>query len=190
MLTAIAALFAAEGRPGGDEVAATVRDLVPSITKLPTPRGYDIETHVKTALSLRPHACAAKVSAVLPLIDWHHSGYEDGRIRPEIALHMLTAELIGPTGMIPCAQLRMGLFMQSPHVDYVTRRHLAEETFIMLGGTGYWSTHGGRLSPAGAGDIIFHPSMTPHATVTKAEPLIAAWRWSGDISWGGYELTG
>ena len=59
--------------------------------------------------------------------------------------------------MLPHATVRVGLFMQSVGLDYVTRTHPAEETFIMLGGSGYWTCDGSAPTLAHAGAIIHHP---------------------------------
>ncbi len=103
---------------------------------------------------------------------------------------MATAELIGPDGLFYHPSVRVGLFMQSAGLDYVMRRHVAEETFIMLGGSDYWSCDGSAPVRAETGAMLHHPSNAPHGSRTDDEPLIAAWRWTGDIGWDGYELIG
>lgn len=69
-------------------------------------------------------------------------------------------------------------------------RNAAEETFIMLGGSGYWQTEDTQPDLCKTGDIIHYPSYIPHVSVTKDEPFIAAWRWTGDIGYDQYTLTG
>jgi dimethlysulfoniopropionate lyase len=189
-LRALEAVFAAEGRPGGDEAARALGEVLMTRFGLPPPNPLDIVGDVTEALRSGNHPAVPATLAAWPLIDWHHSGLADGRIRPEIALSMATAELIGPNGMIFHPSVRVGLFMQVAGVDYVTRTHAAEETFVMLGGAGDWTCNGSLPLRQTAGAYIHHPSGAPHASITRDDPLIAAWRWTGDIAYDGYSLDG
>ncbi len=190
LLAGLADLYGAEGRPGGDEAATALRDVMSRPFTLPPPQVLDISGICADALKIRPHPLAATALAALPLLRWRHSGLESGMIRRDIALNLAGAELIGPDGMLHHATVRVGLFMQTARLDYVTRTHPAEETFIMLGGSGYWTCCDSAPTLAQAGAIIHHPSGAPHASVTREEPLIAAWRWTGDIRLEGYEMVG
>ncbi len=189
-LAALAPLFAAESRPGGDAAARALREIAATDPPLPA-------THPDVDLTLLDQLNEVPISSILaPMLpqlthlNWHYSGLSDGRIREDIARHMLTVEMIGPTGMIPHKELRIGLFFQSKALDYVTREHAAEETFHMLAGQAFWSCGDGPLESHSVGDAIHHPSMAPHKSVTDKSPLLAAWRWTGDIAYEGYALTG
>lgn len=190
LIRALKTIFADEGRAGGDEAAAALSDVLADPQTLPPANRVDVVDHAAMALKASDHAAAPAVLSALPLIDWHYSGLADGRIRPEIALLMATSELIGPNGMLFHPSVRVGLFMQAPNLNYVTRIHLAEETFVMLGGNGYWTCNGSEPERKEAGAYIFHPSNAPHTSITRDEPLIAAWRWTGDIAYEGYSLQG
>ena len=190
LLRLLSTLFADEPREGAHQAVAAVDEILShsfDVAPCNSPANADI---CREALGIRPHPDAPTIVAALPFVNWHNFGLEDGRIRPEIAREMLTAEILGPTGMVFHPNVRIGLFMQSANVDYVTRIHAAEETFVMLSGTGYWAQNGEEPVQRRAGDIIHHPSNMSHSTVTKNEPLIAAWRWGGDISIDEYFLKG
>ncbi len=190
LLSGLADLFAVENRPGGDAAASALRDLISRPFSLPPAQALDNTGSCADALNIRPHPIAATVLAALPLICWRHFGLENGRVPRDIALRMATSELIGPDGMLPHDTVRVGLFMQTAGLDYIPHSHPAEETFIMLGGSGYWTCNDSAPILSAAGAIIHHPSGAPHATVTREEPLIAAWRWTGDICLVGYRLHG
>ena len=190
VLADLADLFDAENRIGGHETAQELRAICGKVHTPLLPAHQVLTDTIKTALSINPHPIASKIVKVMPLIDWHNSGMVDGRIRPEISKHMVTAEMVGPDGMIYSEHLRVGLFVQSANLNYVTRKHAAEETFIMLGGSAYWQVEGEQPELCKTGDMIYHPSNTPHISVTKEEPFIAAWRWTGDIRFDQYTLTG
>lgn len=190
LIAALAETFAAEDCPGGDEAAEAL------LSCLATADGYDVPGHdpipglAEATLSHAPGPLADTVRAALPHIHWRFSGLEDGRIRPEIARSMMTCEIIGPTGMIFHATVRVGLFAQSAGLDYVNRCHAAEETFVMIGGEGDWSTGDGPAETRVAPAVIHHPSNVPHRSVTRGHPLLAAWRWTGDIGFEKYKLLG
>lgn len=190
MLSGMADLFEGEQRAGGHDVALEMRAICSkSHTSLPPPH-HVLKSDVDAALTADPLPIAETIKHALPLISWHYSGLNDGRIREDIARKMATCELVGPDGMIFHPKIRAGLFMQSAGVDYVTRQHAAVEVFVMLGGSGYWKVYDEPAQKRQAGDIIYHPSMAPHVSVTKEAPLIAAWFWTGDIAYEKYELTG
>lgn len=190
VLADLADLFDGENRIGGHETAQELRAICAKVHTPLLPAHQVLTETIKTALSINPQPISAKITKVMPLIDWHSSGMVDDRIKPEVSNHMATAELVGPDGMIYSEHLRVGLFVQSANLNYVSRKHAAEETFIMLGGSAYWQVEGEPAELCKPGDMIFHPSNISHATVTKDEPFIAAWRWTGNIGYDQYTLTG
>lgn len=190
VLADLADLFDAENRIGGHETAQELRAICNKVHTPLLPAHQLLTDTIKTALSINPLPISAKIAKVMPLIDWHHPGLDDGRIKPELANNMAAAELVGPDGMIYCEHLRVGLFVQAANLKYVTRTHPAEETFIILGGSAYWQVEGEKPELGKSGDMIFHPSNTPHASVTTDEPFISAWRWTGDIRFDQYTLIG
>jgi mannose-6-phosphate isomerase-like protein (cupin superfamily) len=190
VLADLADLFDAESRIGGHEAAQELRAICSKVHTPLLPAHQVLTETIEQAITIDPLPIAAKIAKVMPLIDWHSSGMVDGRIRPEISEHLATAELVGPDGMIYSEHVRVGLFVQSPNLNYVTRKHAAEETFIILGGSAYWQVDGEEPVLGKSGDMIFHPSNTPHATITKDEPFISAWRWTGDVAYDQYTLTG
>ena len=79
--------------------------------------------------------------------------------------------------------------MQSAGVAYTFRSHAAEETFFTIGGHAGWVQGDGPETRIGSGHLVFHASGTKHATMTYNAPIIALWRWSGDISWDSYRMA-
>lgn len=189
-LSALAPLFEAESRPGGDAAATALHEIAAQNPALED-WAPDVDLTLLDQLSHVP--VSPVLTPMLPYLaklSWHYSGLSDGRIREDIARRMLTVELIGPTGMIAYDTLRIGLFFQSRALDYVTREHAAEETFHMLAGQAFWSQGDGPLESRSVGDRIHHPSMAPHKSVTDKSSLLAAWRWTGNIAYEDYALTG
>lgn len=189
ILADLADMFDAENRIGGHEAAQELRAICSKSHTPLLPAHQVLNDTIELALSLNPLPIAKKIHKIMPLIDWHYSGVDAGATQSQLKKHIATAELIGPDGMIFNDKLRIGLFAQSANINYVTQDHAAEENFIMLGGSGYWQTDA-EPTLKKSGDVIHNPSMTPHVSVTKNEPFIAAWRWSGDIRFEKITLTG
>ncbi|MEM6550443.1 MAG: dimethylsulfonioproprionate lyase family protein [Pseudomonadota bacterium] len=191
LLATLAAVFAAEGRPGGT-AAAEALTRAGSKPYLPLDERTHLGGELARALA-HPGALPAAgiVAAAGDLIRWHYSGLSDGRIRPEIARHMQTAYLLGPeASAVWDSTVRVGLFLQSAGLDYPARCHSAEETFFILSGTAQWQVGEDPPCSCPPGSYVHHPSYVPHATVTRAEPVLAAWRWTGDIRFENYQLKG
>ncbi|MEM7506360.1 MAG: dimethylsulfonioproprionate lyase family protein [Pseudomonadota bacterium] len=184
----LAELFAAEGRPGGVEVADALRDRRLKAHQKPgTSTSLDAEI-VDLLSTTEALPAAGSALAVMTALPWHYSGYHDGRIRAEVALSMATCEILGPTGLIHCDSCKVGLFAQAARHDYPARNHAAEETFIMIAGRAEWQCDPGNWMEQGPGAILHHPSMAPHRSRTAESGLVAAWRWTGDIGTGSYAL--
>ena len=190
LFTELATLFDAEGRPGGDIAARALRQ---HAQDAPAKAGTQTSlSEVVTGLLSCSRAVPAARAALTLMgqMPWQYSGLRDGRIRPEVALDMVTCELLGPTGMVTAEGVRVGLFVQRPGKVYPSRHHAAEETFVMLSGSAEWQAGDGEWWQAGPGDQIHHPSMISHRSNAGPDGFIAAWRWTGDIAFERYTLTG
>ena len=187
LMNALVALYEQEDYPGGREAVAALRSV--SVGDLALPPHNPMPDRLAHAWADDPIADIAPFTAANHLLNWQFSGMKDGQIREDIARNLMSCQIIGPDGMIHHPTVKVGLFFQSAGVDYVTRTHPAEETFIMLSGEGIWTCEN-VTQTAHAGAIIHHPSNAPHNSVTRARPLIAAWRWTGDIDFANYTLIG
>ena len=186
----LARLYGAEGRHGGDEAATALRSALSSFPcVVPEPYNY-LPGVAEAALALDPHPDAAIVASALPSIRWFHVVDSLQSIGTDMGNRMLVSELLGPNGMVFHEKVRVGLFVQCPNLDYVTRSHNAEETYVILGGEGYWSKGIDGSVLKKAGDTVYHPSGIPHSSRTTDMPTIAAWRWSGDIRYDTYACAG
>lgn len=187
LMTALAGLYAGEGRAGGDAAAAAL--LAARGHDLPAPQPVPNPGALKLALDQSGHPLAALMRDAAPLLCWVPSEL-DGRIRAEIASRVMQCELVGPDGMVFDERVRVGLWVMEPNLTYPERAHAAEETFHILSGHALWSADESAFARRGEGATIHHPSMVPHANSTRDLPMMAAWRWSGDIGFADYRLKG
>ena len=90
------------------------------------------------------------------------------------------AEIVGEQGLIVSENIRIGLFLQKPYVNYPLHAHESEELYFILSGTASWEIDDKKFSVI-LGSIIKHKSYQYHATFTKEETLFALWIWTGKI---------
>ena len=99
-------------------------------------------------------------------------------------------ELLGPGGLVKSDAVRLGLYGMQPHAEYGVRTHPAEETFIMLAGQAFWKRGTAPYMLAVPGERSHHPSMLPHASMTKEHAFLSVFAWHGDISTTNYVYEG
>ena len=179
----LAGLYASEGRAGGRETAAALIEAARNPQPLPVNPAPQLALD---ALAINPHPGREVIEAALPHLTWTDASGAMAGLKPDWAAGMLMNELLGPTGQFHHPSVRAGLFVQAADFHYGLRTHPAEETYILLGGSSFWATGNDTPTPRHTGEIIHHPVMIPHQTLTRDAPFIAVWRWSGDIAYEGY----
>jgi quercetin dioxygenase-like cupin family protein len=149
------------------------------------------EKHLKTsghpvARQLRRLGATAAgndvLAAFLPHLDalpWRYS-YEPRPDAPDIGERMAWAELVGPVAPFQSQKVCVGLTAIGPDLLYPAHYHPAVETYLVLSGTARWTANGitREHSP---GALILHPSNVVHAMRAGAEPLLAAYAWTGEV---------
>jgi hypothetical protein len=93
---------------------------------------------------------------------------------------MYNAQILGPAGIVFDDTVSAGIYFQYPHLDYTDLSHAAEETYFTLAGQATWRLEG-HASDHPIGRYIFRKPNALHATLTGETPLLAQWRWYGDI---------
>ena len=88
-------------------------------------------------------------------------------------------ELMGLRGPIPSETIACGLLMLGPDIVYPAHAHEAEELYLPISGTAWWTRGHEAAVARPAGTPIHHPSWIPHAMRTGAEPLLALYVWRG-----------
>lgn len=185
LLGAIADVFGAEPRPAASASAAAL--LAASAGALAAPRpGCAFDPAIRALLATSPHPAAAAILGAQARIPWGTNPVAD-RVDAGFASLCAVATLMGPEGPIVSPDYRVGLFYQRPDCYYALHAHAADETYAILAGAALW-TAGKDMRPRAAGDVVHHPSQTPHAFRTGREGLLALWRWSGDISVSSYVM--
>lgn len=132
---------------------------------------------------------ACQLITQLPFI-WTPPTTSSDPLYIEHSLPKVHVELIGPDGLVPSDEFRIGLYGMRPRAEYGIRTHPAEEVFIMLAGEVDWIRGDAPYAPHGPGTRSYHPSMLPHANRTRDEAFMSIYVWRGDVSTVGYKYKG
>ena len=183
LLTALAAIYRDEGR---DEAVRTAQALLttpaPEVIGRREACAFDIM--IRDVLSTSDMAAAGALLAVQEVIPWGTNPVA-GQMTEDAAAICAVAELMGPDGPIPAPDLRLGLLFQRPESYYPLHNHDADETYVILAGEALW-TAGEDVRLRGAGEMIHHPGLMPHAFRAGPKGFVALYRWSGDINAASY----
>lgn len=189
LLRALTAVYADEGRAGGDALAALLAEAAERIEPPAAWPRHSLDHEILAATEGADHPAAIAARAAHPLLRWLETTDHPLAIPERVSRNFAVCVLVGPDGLIPSQTQRAGLYMQARNVYYPLHAHEAEETYAMLAGSAQWTLEQDAPQMRSAGDLIHHPSNAAHATRTGATPILAAWRWSGDIAFHSYRMT-
>lgn len=188
-LTAIAELYAAEGRVAASRTAKALRQAIghPFGHPLgPPPQPCSLDAHIRACLATSTHPVAQAVLAAQASIPWGVNPVA-GRMTSDAAGMVAVSTLLDPDGPIRHPDFRLGLLYMRPGSYYPLHNHDADETYVLIAGSAFW-TAGEDRRWRHAGEAIHHPSRMPHAFRTEDSGFVALWRWSGDINAHSYSF--
>ena len=171
----------AEGDAIGRE-AALVLDLLADVTMSGDPiepSGHPVLRHLTAALVSSTDIATAlrPIAAAFP---WRYS-YAPRADAPDLGQDIAFAELVGPVAPFRSATVCLGLLLIGPHRLYPHHVHPAVEMYFVVSGTASWTA--GQVSRrVPPGSFILHPASMSHAMRTDAEPLLAVYTWTGEVS--------
>lgn len=183
LLGALAAIYDTEADPQGPHTARTLLVTPSPVAFDPQPPCF-LDAGIRSVLADSDHPAARAILQAQDLLPWGSNPVE-GNTEASIAAMISVATLMGPEGPIPAPDVRLGLVYMRPDCYYPLHIHDADETYVILAGQALW-TAGDDVRMRGAGDMVHHPSLMPHAFRTGPEGFVALWRWSGDINLHSY----
>ena len=84
------------------------------------------------------------------------------------------AVVAGPTGLERWVDVRVGISVMAPNIQYPDHRHPPEEVYVVLS-PGAWRQGEGPWFEPGVGGIVYNPPDILHAMKSGAAPLLAVW---------------
>jgi hypothetical protein len=191
LLLEMAQLFELEQQELGHEEAGETASVLREAAGKTEPilaKPYDYDHLVEKTLASAQHPCAVAARDSMPFIQWENTaGILDEYIPDAVSSAFAGNQLMGPGSLIDHPSLRAGLYFQCANSYYALHHHEAVETYIMIDGTGDW-TQGDVTTSYGVEGLIHHTSFMPHAFRTFDKPLMAIWRWSGNIDPSTYKM--
>lgn len=84
------------------------------------------------------------------------------------------AVVAGPTGLERRQDVRVGISVMAPNIQYPDHRHPPEEVYVVLS-PGAWRQGEAPWFEPGVGGIVYNPPDILHAMKSGAAPLLAVW---------------
>jgi hypothetical protein len=106
-----------------------------------------------------------------------------------IANRMAACEIIGPTGQIRHDTFHAGWLFQAAGLTYPSHSHAAKETSLPPSGPSDWQVDDDEWHQYISGDFIHYLTFHPHTTRIGTTPLLAVWRWAGNIDTASYDMV-
>lgn len=126
------------------------------------------------------------LKVIAPALHWAQSeSYTDDILGAGFKDNYAWAELIGPKGFFAGDDFLLGFLMLGPHRHYLDHYHPAPELYWPLTEPSDWKK--GDNQPFIArkqGEVIWHPTLVTHATITHEAPLLAVYCWTRHVKVG------
>ncbi len=90
--------------------------------------------------------------------------------------------LIGPDSIVPHPDLRVGIGLWGPNLNYPMHHHEAEELYHVLYGQPEFRTDTTDFTTHSIGDAIHHRPWMPHAQRFGDTPTVLLYAWTGQVS--------
>ncbi len=120
-----------------------------------------------------------------PALRWEQSAsYTDEILGKGFSDNYAWAELIGPSGFFPGSDYLIGVLLLGPHRHYLDHYHPAPELYWPLTEPSDWKKGEGPFVARKQGEVIWHPSLITHATITHEAPLLAVYCWTRNVKIG------
>jgi len=186
LLEKMAEMFDLEGTDEALQTSIALREAIgPGVPDPATP--YVLDKMVQDGLRSAVHPGAIAVRQAHPVLQWGATSILDDYAPSSVSRHFTAVSLMGPGQFIEHESLRAGLYMQTPNSYYPLHNHEATETYVILQGHAEW-TIGDVTENYGPNKIIHHTPYQPHAFQTFDAPLLAFWRWGGNIAVDTYRM--
>jgi Dimethlysulfonioproprionate lyase len=178
---------------GGEGVSETLfalrqQKLTPEEFRRPEPMHQAVCRHLRQTLVATARldsVIAQHLVELAPHLRWlQSSSYTDELLGEGFSQNYAWSEIIGPQGIFHGSDFLLGLLLLGPHRHYKDHYHPAPELYWPLTAPSDWKRGDGPFVTRLAGEVIWHPSMVVHATITHAEPLLAIWAWTKDVETG------
>lgn len=129
---------------------------------------------------------AEAIRVIAPALHWDQSpSYTDEILGAGFKDNYAWAELIGPKGFFAGSDYLLGFLLLGPHRHYLDHYHPAPELYWPLTAGSDWRKGDNQpFVTRQQGEVIWHPTLITHATITHEKPLLAVYCWTRDVKVG------
>ena len=157
------------GEPDGDTVAS----------RRPACRHLDQALDIARRAEAPLPALADAFAAIEPKFAWQRRSKVDHEAA-DFGDNHANAVIVGVGGLEDCEQVRIGVSLVAPHIDYPRHRHPPEEVYMVMS-PGKWMQNDETPQPRRSGDLIHNTPNAWHAMHSGDVPLLTLWcLWTGD----------
>jgi Dimethlysulfonioproprionate lyase len=174
----------ARGGEGVDETLERLgqQDLSDGAFRRVSPQTKPVVRHLNETISdcagLIPQL-AQGIAALAPALHWVQSdSYTDEILGAGFSENYAWCEIIGAGGFFRGSDFNLGFLLLGPDRHYLDHYHPAPELYWPLTRGSLWKKGDGAFVERRRGEVIWHPSMVVHATITRDRPLLAAFGWT------------
>ena len=162
--------------------------------RLPDPASKPVVKYLDATLSqLRTmdSEMADGFAVIAPGLHWDQSAsYTDEILGTGFKDNYAWAELIGPNGFFAGSDYLLGVLLLGPHRHYLDHYHPAPELYWPLTEPSDWKKGDNQpFVTRKQGEVIWHPSLVTHATITHEAPLLAVYCWTRHVHIGAKLLS-
>jgi hypothetical protein len=108
-----------------------------------------------------------------PRLDWYRRKGVEALGQAFLDGHA-NAVIIGPDGLERRSDVRIGVSLMAPHIQYVDHHHPPAELYLVLT-PGAWRQEQGPWGEPGVGGIVYNRPNVVHAMKSGEQPLFAIW---------------
>jgi hypothetical protein len=174
----------ARGGDGVDETLARLaeQDVSDAAFLAAKPASKPVDRYLaETLVAARvlDHRLADGLSVLAPHLQWLQSEtYSDAILGEGFSQNYAWCELIGACGFFAGSDFNLGFLLLGPNRHYLDHYHPAPELYWPLTAPSEWKKGDSGFVARQQGEVIWHPSMVVHATITRDSPLLAAFAWT------------
>jgi mannose-6-phosphate isomerase-like protein (cupin superfamily) len=146
-------------------------------TQLPARRFLE---HASVSVSASTQAVLRAFRAQSGRLSWEQTyTAADNVVGADMLAGYAFAEIVGERGSFLSDQVRCGVGVWGPHINYPAHRHEAEEIYVVLAGSARFQLGEKQVSVASVDDVVFVPSNEVHSLRTTDEALVVLYFWQG-----------
>jgi mannose-6-phosphate isomerase-like protein (cupin superfamily) len=115
----------------------------------------------------------------IPALRWQVSYTAEDGFSDDYLQNYAWCDVIGPEGVYLSGEYRIGFGYWREGIQYPTHAHEPEEIYLVVAGSGIFTTGDTPPRTCGPGDVVHHTPFLPHSIDMSDGPLLVMFLWRG-----------